>query len=145
MEEFLDLGGIDLLAAAIDLLLAAAHDPVVAILAAAGQVSSVQPARIVDRPRITKPYSEQDWQRILAARQRVLLARRLLEVEIRQFEQGLRTSTEVLDAQTKLASAQLSEISATTDYEISQIDLAFATGTVLGQSQVVWEPMPAPK
>lgn len=88
---------------------------------------------------------EANWQRILAARQRVLLAQRLLEVEIRQFEQGLRTSTEVLNAQTQLASAQLSEISAVADYQIAQVDIAFATGTVLGQSSVVWEPATAPK
>jgi outer membrane protein TolC len=86
-----------------------------------------------------------NWQRILAARQRVLLAQRLLEVEIRQFEQGLRTSTEVLNAQTNLASAQLSEVSAITDYQIAQIDIAFATGTVLGASNVDWQPVSAPK
>jgi outer membrane protein TolC len=86
-----------------------------------------------------------DWQRILAARQRVVLNRRLLEVEIRQFEQGLRTSTEVLNAQTDLASAQLSEVSATSDYQIDQINLAQATGVVLGHSHVDWEPVPPPR
>jgi len=88
---------------------------------------------------------EANWQRILAARQRVALARRLLDVEIRQFEQGLRTSTEVLNAQTDLANAQLSEISALTDYQIAQVDIAFATGTLLGASRVVWQPAPAPQ
>jgi outer membrane protein TolC len=87
---------------------------------------------------------EANWQRILAARQRVILSRRLLDVEIRQFEQGLRTSTEVLNAQTDLANARLSEISALTDYQISQVDIAFATGTLLGKSRVVWEPTPSP-
>jgi outer membrane protein TolC len=86
-----------------------------------------------------------NWQRILAARQRVILAQRLLDVEIRQFELGLRTSTEVLNAQADLASAQLSEISAITDYQIAQVDIAFATGTILGQSAVVWDPAPVPK
>jgi outer membrane protein TolC len=88
---------------------------------------------------------ELNWQRILAARQRVALARRVLEVEIRSFDQGLRTSTEVLDAQTALANAQLSEISALADYQISQVDIAFATGTVLGKSKILWEPTPPPK
>ncbi|MEA2709384.1 MAG: outer membrane protein [Phycisphaerales bacterium] len=88
---------------------------------------------------------EANWQRILAARQRVLSEARVLEVEIRQFEQGLRTSTEVLEAQTRLANAKLSEISAVTDYEIAQVDIAFATGTVLGASRVTWEPAPTPK
>jgi outer membrane protein len=88
---------------------------------------------------------EANWQRILAARQRVNAEARVLEVEIRQFEQGLRTSTEVLEAQTRLANAKLSEISAVSDYEIAQVDIAFATGTVLGTSRVEWEPAPAPK
>ena len=87
---------------------------------------------------------EANWQRILAARQRVILNRRLLDVEIRQFEQGLRTSTEVLNAQTDLANAQLSEIAALADYQISQVDIAFATGTLLGASHVIWQPAPPP-
>ncbi len=86
-----------------------------------------------------------NWQRILAARQRVVLAERLLEVEVRQFEQGLRTSTEVLNAQAQLGSARVSEVSAITDYQIAQVDLAFATGTVLGASNVLWEPTAPPK
>ena len=86
-----------------------------------------------------------DWERILAARQRVVLAQRLLEVEVRQFEQGLRTSTEVLNAQTQLGNAQVSEVSAITDYQIAQVDLAFATGTVLGESNVLWQPTAPPK
>ncbi len=85
---------------------------------------------------------EANWQRILAARQRVVAESRVLEVEIRQFEQGLRTSTEVLEAQTRLANARLSEISAVTDYQIAQVDIAFATGTVLGASRILWEPAP---
>ena len=88
---------------------------------------------------------EANWQRILAARQRVLTEARVLEVEIQQFEQGLRTSTEVLEAQTRLANAKLSEISAVSDYEIAQVDIAFATGTLLGQSRVTWEAAPVPK
>ncbi|MGB7159980.1 MAG: TolC family protein [Tepidisphaeraceae bacterium] len=83
---------------------------------------------------------EANWQRILAARQRVIAEARVLDVEIRQFEQGLRTSTEVLEAQTRLANAKLSEISAVSDYQIAQVDIAFATGTVLGASRVLWEP-----
>jgi outer membrane protein TolC len=86
-----------------------------------------------------------NWQRILAARQRVILNQRLLEVEIRQFDQGLRTSTEVLNAQTDLANAKLSEISALTDYQVAQVDIAFATGTLLGASHVMWEPSPQPR
>jgi outer membrane protein len=83
---------------------------------------------------------EANWQRILAARKRAIFAQRVLDVETRQFGQGLRTSTDVLDAQTRLANAQSSEIAAITDYQIAQVDIAFATGTVLGASKVVWEP-----
>lgn len=85
-----------------------------------------------------------DWQRILAAHQRVVLASRTLDVEVRQFNIGLRTSTDVLIAQSDLANAQLAEVSALSDYQIAQVDIAFATGTVLGASHVDWQPVPEP-
>jgi outer membrane protein TolC len=69
----------------------------------------------------------------------------VLAAEIRQFDQGLRTSTEVLDAQTKLANARSAEIAAVADYQISQINVAFATGTLLGADNVIWTPTPQPK
>jgi len=50
----------------------------------------------------------------------------------------------VLDAATRLAAAQLSEAQALADYQISQVDLAFATGTLLGASRVSWQPAPDP-
>jgi outer membrane protein TolC len=80
------------------------------------------------------------WQRILAARQSVILAARTLEGEQRQFEAGARTSTDVLDAAARLANEQTSEIAALTDYQIAQVDLAFATGTLLGAGKVEWSP-----
>jgi len=83
---------------------------------------------------------EANWQRILATRQRVILAARLLAVEQRRFDQGLSTSNDVLDALTNLANAQSAEVAAVTEYQIAQVDIAFATGTVLGASRVVWEP-----
>ncbi len=86
---------------------------------------------------------EQNWQRILAARQEVILAGRTYDAEQRQFDVGIRTSTDVLDAATNLADAQSREIRALTDYQISQIDLAFATGTLLGSARVRWEPIDA--
>jgi len=87
---------------------------------------------------------EANWQRILASRQNVLLQGRLFEAEKRQFELGLRTSTDVLDAQTKFAEAQSSEILALAQYQIAQVDLAFATGTLLGAAKVRWEPIIPP-
>ena len=84
---------------------------------------------------------EATWQRILASRQRTILAARTLKAEERQFELGLRTSTDVLEAQTDLADAQSAEVRALTEYQISQVDLAFATGMLLGASGVEWEPI----
>jgi len=80
------------------------------------------------------------WNRILAARQAVILAARTLRAEENQFEVGRRTSTDVLDAAARLADAQSSEISALTDYQVAQVDLAFATGTLMGSTKVDWTP-----
>lgn len=87
--------------------------------------------------------TEANWQRILAARQNVLLEARLADAEIRQFENGLRTSTDVLEVQARLANAQSSEIQALTEYQISLVDLAYATGTLLGAAKVDWQPIPS--
>ena len=84
---------------------------------------------------------EANWQRIMANRQRAILAGRTLEAEERQFDLGLRTSTDVLDAQARLANAQSAEARSLADYQIAQIDLAFATGTVLGAANIHWEPI----
>jgi outer membrane protein TolC len=84
---------------------------------------------------------EANWQQILAARQTALLNGRLYEAERRQFEQGLRTSTDVLDAQIRFANAQSSEIAALANYQISLVDVAVATGTLLGSDKVHWEPI----
>lgn len=84
------------------------------------------------------------WQRILASRQSSLANARALAAEQRQFDVGLSTSTNVLDAASRLAESQSSEIRALTDYEIAQVDLAFATGTLLGAGKVRWEPAAAP-
>ena len=84
---------------------------------------------------------EANWQRILAGRQSTILESRLLEAERRQFELGLVTSTDVLLAQTNFADAQSAEISALSEYQIALVDLAFATGTVLGAAKIQWEPV----
>ncbi|MBZ0256748.1 TolC family protein, partial [bacterium] len=81
---------------------------------------------------------EQNWQRILASRQDVLFAARAYEAERRQFELGVRTSTDVLFAAERLSIAQLREIHALVDYQISQVEIAYATGTLLGQAEVEW-------
>ena len=84
---------------------------------------------------------EANWQRILASRQNSILAGRVFEAEKRQFELEMRTSTDVLDAQTKFADAQSAEIRALTEYQIALVDLAYATGTLLGAAKVHWEPI----
>jgi outer membrane protein len=78
----------------------------------------------------------QNWQRIIAARQQVLIAGINYEAELKQFNEGLRTMTEVLETLTRLGEAQLKEIRAISDYQISLVDVAFATGTVLGHGQI---------
>jgi outer membrane protein TolC len=84
---------------------------------------------------------EANWQRILASRQNAILAGRLFEAEKKQFELGMRTSTDVLDAQTKFADAQSAEILALAEYQIALVDVAYATGTLLGAAKVQWEPI----
>ena len=84
---------------------------------------------------------EANWQQILASRQSSMLEAELYQAEIRQFEVGLRTSTDVLEAQTNFANAQSAEIAALTNYQISLVDMAYATGTLLGAAKVEWEPI----
>ncbi|AQT69713.1 outer membrane channel protein [Anaerohalosphaera lusitana] len=84
---------------------------------------------------------EATWQRIMAARQNAMLAGRLYEAEQRQFELGLRTNTDVLEAQASLADAKSAEIQALAEYQISLVDLAFATGTLPGAAKVEWGPI----
>ena len=78
----------------------------------------------------------QSWQSILAARLETVLAARTVAGEQRQFDVGLRTSTDVLDAQSRLADAQSREVRSLADYQIALVDIAFATGTLLGRTQV---------
>lgn len=78
----------------------------------------------------------QNWRRILAAEQDVAAAYRDYQVEQSQFQLGRRRSTDVLLAASRLAVAQLGRISAFVNYEISQVALARATGTLLGRGQV---------
>ena len=84
---------------------------------------------------------ERNWRRILAAEQGVAAADRDLRVEQSQFQLGLRTSTSVLYSATGLANAQLSLIYAVAEYEIAQINLARATGTLLGYGKIQLEPV----
>lgn len=82
---------------------------------------------------------ESAWQRIFAARQSVILNTRTVQAEQRQFDVGQSTSTDVLDATARLSEARLQEINALVEYQIAQVDLAFATGTLLGAARVEFE------
>jgi len=84
---------------------------------------------------------EANWQRVLASRQSAILDSRLFEAEKRQFELGLGTSTDVLQAQATFAESQRAEILALSEYQIALVDLAYATGTLLGAAKVRWEPI----
>lgn len=88
---------------------------------------------------------EANWQRIIAAAQSVAVNRRALEAEQRQFDVGRSTSTDVLDATSRLSQARLDEIRAIVEYQLAQLELASATGTLLGQARVRWEPVPRPR
>ncbi len=74
----------------------------------------------------------QNWRRILAAEQGVVTAYRDYRVEQSQFQLGKRTSTDVLLSASRLADAQSRRIRAFAEYEIAQVRLARATGTLLG-------------
>ncbi len=84
---------------------------------------------------------ETNWQQILSNRQSAILEGRLYSAELRQFQIGLNTSTDVLQAQTNFANAQSAEIQALANYQISLVELAKATGTLLGAAKVQWEPI----
>jgi len=84
---------------------------------------------------------EQNWQRIIASRLAMKLSRDNYEAELTQFRHGLRTSTDVLIALTDLSTSALGHVQALADYQSSLVDVAFATGTVLGKSGVIWSPM----
>jgi outer membrane protein TolC len=87
---------------------------------------------------------EANWQRVLASRQSSILNARLFDAEKRQFELGLGTSTDVLQAQANFAESQRAEILALVEYQIALVDLAYATGTLLGAAKVRWEPIVLP-
>lgn len=75
---------------------------------------------------------DQNWQRILAARQNVIAAGANYEAERGLFREGLRNTQDILIALQQLGKARQKEVKVIVAYQISQIDLAYATGTLLG-------------
>ncbi len=84
---------------------------------------------------------ETSWQQILANRQSAILDGRLYQAEQRQFELSMRTSTDVLEAQTNYADSQSAEYQALANYQIAAVNLAEATGTLLGAAKIDWQPI----
>jgi outer membrane protein len=83
---------------------------------------------------------EQNWRRILAAEQGVVSALRNYRVRQSQFQVGRTDSTEVLRAADGLAGQQSRRISSYADYEMAQVLLARATGTLLGRGRIQLKP-----
>ncbi len=77
-------------------------------------------------------------QRIKAAELSVSYQSHNYRGEQGEYKLGLRTSTEVLEAENLLANSKIDEIAAIVEYPVAQIDLAFATGMLLGASGVSW-------
>ena len=83
---------------------------------------------------------QQSWRRLLAAEQGIARAYRDYRAEQSEFQLGRRTSTEVLFAASQLAGAQSRRLNAFVGYEITQVWLARATGTLLGRGNVRLQP-----
>ncbi len=81
---------------------------------------------------------EASWQRIKASQLSVIYEGHNYRGEQGEYRLGLRTSTEVLRAEDLLANSKIDEIAAIVEYQVAQIDLAFATGMLLGASGVSW-------
>lgn len=117
-----------------------------AVLARARRLASRSARELKVRQEVhdTVDILQQNWQRVLAARQNVVVAGVNYDAERRQFEQGMRTMREVLEALSDLGDAQLAELRAIVDYQVAQIDVAFATGTLLGHARVDLSPLAVP-
>jgi outer membrane protein len=85
---------------------------------------------------------KQNWRRILAAEQGAVTAYRDYQVEQQQFQLGVSNSTAVLYAASRLADAQLRRIRAFVGYEVAQVRVARATGTLLGRGNIQLQPTP---
>lgn len=83
---------------------------------------------------------ELNWQRVLSNRVAVDRAQETYEANKREFQLGLITSTEFSLTLDQLATAQSAFVFSLSDFQTSMVDLAFATGTVLGQGGVIWTP-----
>lgn len=81
----------------------------------------------------------QNWLRIIAARQEALIADETLKAEEKQFLAGVRTSTDVLEAASFLADAQIREVNSMADFERAKVNIALAVGTLLEYTGVSFQ------
>lgn len=79
---------------------------------------------------------ETKWQSLQASGEATILKLRQMESEARRFDLGLQSSTELLSAQTQYAHARSAEVTALANYQIAQINLALASGTLLAAAQI---------
>jgi outer membrane protein TolC len=87
---------------------------------------------------------ELDWQRILSNRAAVARAQETYQDNRKEFELGKITTTELALTLDQVAEARSALVSSITEYQNSIVDLAFATGTVMGESSVNWTPRVTP-
>jgi outer membrane protein TolC len=81
-----------------------------------------------------------NWQRVLSNRVAVVRAQETYEANIREFQLGLITGTELLLTLDQLAEARSALVFSVSDFQNALVDLAFATGTMLGKGGVLWTP-----
>lgn len=82
------------------------------------------------------------WEQVLAGRQALILATETYAAERRLIDQGVKSeiSSDLLNANTERANRELDLIQAEANYQIALVNLAFATGTLLGAARVEWAP-----
>lgn len=79
---------------------------------------------------------ERNWRSILAARQNVVAATANYQAEEQMLKEGERAALNVLIALQQLGNARIQEVKSIAEYQSSQIDLAYATGTLLDYAQI---------
>ena len=109
-----------------------------AILTRTKQLSSMENKKAMIENEVLKGIDQMEtsWQHILASRKNAIAAGTQYKAEKRQYELGARTSNDVLTAQKDLTSAQVGEVIALAQYQVDLINLAYSTGTLLGEARV---------
>lgn len=117
-----------------------------AILSRAQRLATREQKRLAVRQEVFDAVDvvEQNWRRILAARQNVIAAAANYQAEQSLFTEGLRTAQDVLLALQQLGAAREKEVAVVAEYQSAQIDLAYATGVLLGYAGAEFIPSAPP-